>query len=166
MAIQVFAITFTTVKQDFFPNFSGLFSDTSTPTSTRVTQFIKEEAADLAGHLRLKALTAAGIAADTTSEAYAWCQKTLGIGVAARVARVLTGANPEYAKELATELAHRYALLDTHGAEALGLGATVADSTDEPEGPTSHIDELDLDTGEDDDLNSDVAPVIRRADVL
>lgn len=166
MTIEVFAITFTTVREDYFPNFSGAFSATSTPTSTRVTQWIREEAADLAGYLRLKALTADAIADNTASEAYAWCQKTVCMGAAVRAARVMAGASPEYAKELKAELDARYALLEKFGAEALGLGASVSDGAAEPMGPTGHIDELDLDTGEDDGNTSDVVPVLRRSDRL
>jgi hypothetical protein len=167
MSISTFGVTYSTVRQDWFPQFTSEFNATSQPTSTRVTNWIKEEAADLAGALRLKALTAADIdGLGVNYDAYQWCAKTLGLAVACRVANVMSGASPELKKDLAAQLKDRMDRLEKHGAEALGAGATVSDSTDEPEGPTSHIDELDLDTGESDGVTSDVAPVIRRADML
>lgn len=167
MTVATFGVTYTTVQQDWFPNFTGLFSASSQPTATRVTQWITEEGSDLAGALRLKALTASTIdALGATYDAYQWCKKTLGLAVACRVANALTGASPEFKKDLAGQLKDRMDRLEKHGAEVLGAGATVPTTTDEPEGPTGHIDELDLDTGEDDGVTSDVAPVIRRADML
>lgn len=168
MAIEVFGVTYTTVRQDYFPHFTGEFSATTKPSSSRVTEYIKEEAADISGKLRLKGTTAAAIAALTSdADPYVWCRKTLGLLVASRVAKVMSGADPDYAKALAAEAKARLTMLEENGVEALGAGTSVADSTDEVQGPTGHIDDLDLETDESEtDLVSDVAPVLRRGDLL
>lgn len=163
--IQVFGVTTTTVKQDHFPQWTGMFSATSNPTATTVTRWIQEEAAELSGRLRLKGLVAATLATVSDVDAYAWCQKTISLAAAIRCAKVIFSGNPDFAKVLQADLDRRYELLDKHGAEALGIGADTSDDTDEPEGPTSHIDVLDLDVGEDGN-ESQLVPVLRRDDMM
>lgn len=167
MTIRVFGVTATTVRQDQFPQWSGEFSASTNPTSTTVGRWIDEAAAELAGVLRLKASSADAVyALGSSTEPYVWCRQTLTLGVAARVAKVATGATPDIAKDLQAQFERRLKLLEEHGVEMLGPGITVSDSTDEPQGPTSHIDDLDLDVGEDLGLESDLIPVLRRSDQL
>lgn len=167
MTIRTFGVTFTTVRQDQFPQWSGEFSATSNPTSTTVSRWINEAAAELAGVLRLKATTADAInTLGDTTEPYVWCRQTITLGVAARVAKVISGGTPEVAKDLQDQFEKRLKRLEEKGVEVMGPGITVSDDTDEPQGPTSHIDELDLDVGEDDDNESELIPVLRRDDKL
>lgn len=167
MSIRVFGVTYTTVRQDQFPQWTGEFSATSNPTSTTVTRWIQEAAAELAGVLRLKASSADAVfALGDTAEPYVWCRQTITLGVAARVAKVIHGSTPEIAKDLQQQFEARLKRLEEKGVEVMGPGITVDDGTDEPQGPTSHVDELDLDVGEDDDNESQLVPVLRRDDMM
>ncbi len=164
MTIATFGVDAGSVRRHHFPQWPD-FSTASSPTLATVGEFITEAAADLAGRLELKSLSPATIAADTASEAYSWCAKTLRLAVAIDVLAASTSANPELAKKWQVLLDGRYELLEKYGATAMGVGAAATDDSDEPEGPTSHISELDLDTGNDSDA-SDVIPRLRRSDEL
>lgn len=164
MTIATFGVDGASVRRHYFP-YQGDYSVTSSPTADTVTEFITEAAVDLAGRLGLKDVTAASIDDDDTSEAYAWCAKTLRLSVAISVLEASTANNPEVGKKWQASLDARYELLEKYGATALGLGAAADEATTEPEGPMSHISELDLDTGDDADASS-VAPRLRRDDQL
>lgn len=167
-AIQTFGVTYSTVRQDYFPQFTGEWSATSNPTSDTITRWIADAGADLAGRLRLKSMTALAIATGvdpaSPTEAYAWCRRTIGLIVAVRVVPVQSaGGNGELETEWKDDLQHRFHLLEEHGDTVLGDGAAAAGTS--PEGPTSHISQLNLDTG-DPSLASDVIPRLRRSDKL
>lgn len=167
MTIRVFGVTYTTVRQDEFPQWTGEFSTSSNPTATTVSRWIDEAAAELAGILRLKASSADAVfALGSSAEPYVWCRQTITLGAAARVAKVITQGNPDRAKDLQSMFERRLKLIEEKGVEVMGPGISVSDDTDEPQGPTSHIDDLDLDVGEDDGNESDLVPVIRRSDRL
>ena len=82
------------------------------------------------------------------------------------VAKVITGQTPDIAKDLQALFERRLELLEEKGVEVMGPGITVDDDTDAPQGPTSHVDDLDLDVGEDDGNESQLVPVLRRDDRL
>lgn len=165
MALSLFGVTATTVKEDHFPMFDA-FSATSNPTSTVVGRFIDEKAGELAGKLLLKNISAAAVHALGAGEpAYVWCRETLTIMVAVRVLAVATQQYPELAKELRSELVARFKVLDEGGAVAIG-NASLDDSTDAPpDGPTTHINVHALDTADPDDMST-AEPVLRAKDSL
>lgn len=162
MAVSVFGITYTGVRNHYFPSLAD-FGASTKPTATSVTEMIDREAARLTG-----ALSAADVAAATISDApatypaaYAWCQDTIALGAAIRVMRAISGegAVPTKWRE---ELESRYATLRKNGAVTLGDAPAPAQLT---AGPRTHISNHSLDTGDTDDI-SDVIPVFRRDDAL
>lgn len=161
MTIQTFGVTYTTVKNHFFPQHQG-FSTNTTPSSTTVTEDITWAAADLDGKLRQRDIDPGSIT--TNSAAYYWCAQTLALMVAAKVARSVTGSDPKVAQAWKGELVDRLKALSDQGVAALGDGAT-ATGPSQALGPTDHIDELSLDVG-DTSLASDATPIFRQKDLL
>ncbi len=162
MAIELFGIDSTDVRDLYFPNAS--FSAISKPTATAVGVYINEEAARLGAKLRAKDLDPEEIGDTTTSEAYAICAGVVAKAAAIRVMEVITaGRNEDLFARLRKEVAEFYDELSTDGATLLGSGVTAPE--DEVDGPNTHIDANDLDTGDSADM-SDVIPVFRRSDYL
>ena len=120
-------------------------------------------AARLGGKLLLESIIAASIT-DSTSEAYLWCQETLELMVAIRVAEVATGSDNGLLAVWRAEVEARFKELDVGGAAALGEGATSSASSD-PDGPTTHSSENSLTTDEATDMSTTV-PRLRRDDQL
>lgn len=160
--MNVFGVTYQTVRQDIVPWFDD-FSAVSSPTSTALARWIDEEAADLSGKLLAEAIDMAEIT-DSATAAYLWCRKTLTLMVGARLIPIITSQYPEVAQKLAAELKARLEDLETNGATALG-DESLSTSASDPDGPTDHIQELGLDVG-DLTLASSVAPVLRKDDEL
>lgn len=159
MALAKFGVTATKVHDAYFALLAN-FSTNSRPTDTAVGEFIDEEAADLAGKLKKKNVTASVIdaAQNTYPNAYAWCQKTLKLASAIRCFSAITATAPDVVKKWQKELDTRYEELDESGFAALGDAPAPAASAT---GPRSHIIEHDLDTGDASDM-SDVIPTFRR----
>lgn len=162
MAVTTFSITAATVQTAHFPHWQP-FSATTKPTSTQVATWITEEAADLGGKLALKSIAASGIDSDTPN-ALAWCQKTLKLMVAVRVAKAATASNPELAKTLQDDIDARLEALDKHGATLL-VDVTASETGNPPEGPTTHISTYSLTVDDSSDMSTTV-PRLRRDDAL
>lgn len=164
VSVTTFGVVADDVRAEYFPHWSA-FSATTKPTSTVVATFITEEGADLGGRLRLESITPSTVTSGSTPEAYAWCQKTLRLMVAIRVARASTAQNPDVVKAWKTELDERLEQLNRHGTVVLG-DAVASDSTSPPEGPTTHITQYGLDVGDPNRDSSSVEPRLRRSDEL
>ena len=161
-APNTFGVTADSVRSHFFPQ-ANAFSTNSSPTLATVTARVGWAASDLDGALRMKGVDPVAIAT-ATDAAYLWCAKTLSLMAARELLSVMTGQDPAWAKSIQADVKARLDALQTLGVDVLGSGA-VAASGDDGVGPTTHIDENDLDTG-DPTLISDVVPRLRRSDEL
>jgi hypothetical protein len=162
MTIQTFAVDADSIRRHYFPHLDS-FSASTSPTLATVTERITRAAARLSGQLYMRNVDPTTIV-DTTSPAWAWCQETLSLIVAIRLAQVVSGANSEAVKAWQADLTERFHVLSDSGEAALGGGAD-AFGLSESAGPTDFISELSLDVG-DTSLASDVSPVLRRSDLL
>jgi hypothetical protein len=93
---------------------------------------------------------------DSTSEAFAWCAKTLKLMVAVRIYPAVTAGNPDGLKALQAQLDARLAWLEKHGLELAGAQTLISGS--EPEGPTSHISQYGLTTADSSLMSSTESP--------
>ncbi|MBL8909868.1 MAG: hypothetical protein JNM17_04100 [Archangium sp.] len=160
MALQTFSVTAESVRKHHFPQ-ADAFSTTSRPSEATVLEAIDEEAGKLAGKLNTEGVT---VADDATKAAFVSCRAQLRMMVALRIARDMTGVDPELSRAWKKEVIEWFLALEESNADALGDGASNATEL-EPDGPTDHIQTLNLDTGNDDDA-SDLIPVLRRKDDL
>jgi hypothetical protein len=163
MSVSTFGVTYTTVQTHFFPSLA-VFSGSTKPTSTTVTDMVTLEAARLTGALRAAGITAATISDDagtTYPAAYAWCQDAITWGTAIRVMRAISGegAVPTRWHETLKEM---YEALAEKGWVVLGDAPAPSQSIT---GPRSHISNHSLDTGDTADI-SDMVPRFRRDDEL
>lgn len=163
VAVTTFSVTHDTVRTEHFPHWNA-FSATTKPTSTQVGTYVTEEAADLGGYLALKSIAASGIDSSANPNGFAWCQKTLKLMVAVRVAKAATASNPELAKTLQDEVNARLSSLDKHGATLL-VDVTASTSGNPAEGPTTHISTYSLTVDDSSDMSTTV-PRLRRDDSL
>lgn len=163
MSVATFGVTADSVRTAHFPHW-GAFSATTKPTSTQVATFITEEGADLGGELMQVSVTPSGIDSDDNPNGYAWCQKTLKLLVAVRVAKSATASNPELAQTLQEELDARLSKLKTHGSTVL-VDVSSDTSGSPPGGPTTHISQYGLTVDDADDMSTTV-PRLRRDDSL
>lgn len=163
MSVSAFGVTAATVRSNRFPHLSGSFGTDTAPSAATVANFINQRAAYLEGKLLLEAIVASSIS-DSASAAYLWCQETLELMVAIRIAEVATGSDNGLLQVWRNEVASRFAELDEDGAAALGSGATSTSSSD-PDGPTSHISENGLEVDQSADMSTTV-PRLRRDDML
>lgn len=162
MAIADFDVTAALVRADYFPQLNDFTAD-SNPTAVSVARYINQEGGALGAALRKESQTPSSIDADTTTEAFAWCQRTLELMVAIRCLETMTQQNPELLKEWRAELKARLAALAEDAVGTLGGGST--NPATQPDGPTTHINNLNLDVG-DTSLASDVIPPFRKSDLL
>lgn len=163
MSVTTFGVTAATVRSNRFPHLSGNFGTDTAPTSSAVGVFVNRAAARLEGKLLLESITASSIT-DSASAAFLWCQETLELMVAIRVAEVATGSDNGLLTVWRAEVEARFKELSVGGAAALGEGATSSASSD-PDGPTSHISEYVLTVDESTDMSTTV-PRLRRDDLL
>lgn len=140
----------------------GDFSANSNPNTETVTETILEENSDLVGMLLVKGISAASLEED--GNGWSWCAKTLKLMAAIAVGRNMTGLNPDVVVAWEKQLEKRLAKLEADG--GLALGEDVGSEDEPPQGPTHHIDTLDLDVGDEADDASDVIPRFRRSDAL
>jgi hypothetical protein len=152
--IDVFGVDADSVRKAHFPNWTP-FSSSTNPTVDTIDSFILEEGADLAGALRVKSIDPTSIT-DSTSEAFAWCAKTLKLMVAVRIYPAVTAGNPDGLKALQAQLDARLAWLEKHGLELAGAQTLISGS--EPEGPTSHISQYGLTTADSSLMSSTESP--------
>ena len=165
MALNTFGVTATSVMDDNYPSSPSL-SATSAPTAARVTEWINQEAAGIAGRLLVSDVDPSTTSIVAGTPGYYWCAKLLTNLVAVRVARVATGANAEVAATWQKEAEADFERLSTTGATALGDPALIAGSGNSPSnGPYTHISINQL--TQDVSANmSDVVPQFRRSDIL
>lgn len=143
MTIATFGVTAAIIQTDYFSQGGG-FSDVSNPSSTSIARYIQQKGGELGGKLRAQSQVPTTIEATTTTEAYSWCQETLCLMVAIRIAEDMVQARPPLADTWEKRLAQRLEDLAEDAVGTLGEGA--ADPTEEPDGPTHHITNLSLDT--------------------
>jgi hypothetical protein len=163
VALTTFGVTPAIVRQQHFPHRSD-FSTVSNPTTATVTVFINQAAADVQGWLLKESIDAASIT-DSATAPYVKCAEAVTLRAAIKVQRAATNDDPAIAKALEAELKAWRKALEDDGATFLGDDSLGDGSNSDPDGPTTHISELDLDTGDDADA-SDVVPVLRRSDDL
>lgn len=161
MASSLFGLDAESVRRHHFPNFDA-FSAGGRPSLATVSEVIEEEAAVMAGALRLQAIDASAIT--PASSAYNACRQTLRTQVAARLARNIPGIDSDLATSWDASVRRWYEGLDEGGDTFLGDGA-VSTSTSDPDGPTDFISELGLEVGDAADA-SDVKAVLQRKDEL
>jgi hypothetical protein len=159
MALQLFGVTAESVRSHHFPN-ADAWTASSRPSEAASGEAIAEAAGRLGAALRAANTT---VEDDANTEAFVSCRQQLRMMVALRIARDMTGVDPEVAKAWRAEVSEWFEGVDESNADWLGEGATVGAS--EPDGPTDHISELLIDDGSDEDA-SDAIPVLRRKDEL
>jgi hypothetical protein len=162
VALSTFGVTADSVRRHRFPHLDG-FGASTAPSLSTVEEAVDRAAARLAGKLLLEAIDASAIT-DVTSAAYLWCQETLELMVAIRVAEAATHKDSELLRVWRTEVDARLKELDEGGADALGGGATTTSPSD-PDGPTTHISQYSLTTDDSADMST-VVPRLRRDDLL
>lgn len=160
MAIALFGLTHTSVRDHFFPA-RAAFSASTKPTSSAVGEMIDGAAAELAGLLAAQNITASDLDSTNEPNAYAWCQDFVRLRAAIRVQESIAGAGsvPQFWRD---EITNKTTMLEKYGSTLL---IDVAQPTAPTRGPRSHVTNHDLDTG-DEDLISDAVPRFRRDDVL
>jgi hypothetical protein len=163
VTVSTFGLTAAILRADYLPQADD-FSTSSSPTTATVTRLLNQKAAELEGKLQKEAISPSGITS-ATSAPYLWCQETLGLMVMIRVAGLMRGTNSELVKEWQVRLDDRLASLEEDGGTALG-DPTLSSSASDPDGPTSHVTELSLDTSTMATDASTLAPKFRKDDVL
>ncbi len=164
MTIATFAVTYATMRAEYFPHLEE-FSAVSNPQATTVTTIISQKAAGLANLLAQEGVSATAVEALTaTDPAYLWCQETLALMVAVRLLQLASGKDPKLAEVWRDELVARLKDLAERGAAALGNASL--DTSDSPaNGPATHITYLGLDLPDADDASS-IEPLFRKDDLL
>lgn len=162
MALATFGVSADSVRRHRFPHLDS-FGPNTAPSLSTVEEAVSRAAARLAGKLLLEAIEADAIV-DVTSAAYLWCQDTLELMVAVRVAEGSTHRDSELLRVWRAEVESRLRELEEGGADALGGGAT-STGTSDPDGPTSHISQNNLTTDASADMSTTV-PRLRRDDML
>lgn len=162
MAIQTFSVTYTTVRDHHFAQLPD-FSNTSNPAAATVTTMIQAAASSLGGALRAQDVTPATVNNSSTyPESHAWCADVIRHDAAVRVARVMTGHNPDVVKAWEAHVKAQYKALAEHGYLALGDAPAPAENAT---GPRTHIDRNSLTTTASADM-SDAEPAFRKSDVM
>lgn len=164
MSVSIFTVTHLIVRADRFPQLND-FSAVSQPTDTVVTRRINQAAAELEAKLAQESLSASGLeATGATTAEYLWCQETLTLAAAIRIATLITGFSSEVLDEWRDELAERWRQLEEKG--YLALGGAGSAPAEQPDGPTHFIDKLSLDTSDNDASASIITAPFRRDDML
>lgn len=161
MAIATFGVTYTTLAAHHFPALTP--STASKPTAATMTEKVKDGAADLAGRLAQKGITAANISEDDHPNAYQWASKYVRLYAAIGALQAGATADPEVVKAWRAELKDMQEALAEHG--YLALGGDLSAPSEAAEGVLTHISNHDLDVGDETDI-SDVIPTFRRSDQL
>lgn len=162
MAVSIFGVTAASVASIHFPQWVGGFNANTKPTSTSVGTQIDRFGARINAALYAENITASSIVADTA--AYLMCAEQLTRMTAVWVLEVSTQQNPELAKKLQAELDAWFTGLSGGGATFLG-DDSLASSGPDPDGPTSHVTQYDLETDVAADMSTTV-PRLRRDDEL
>lgn len=106
---NVYGVTDTTVREEFFPG-AVAFGTTTRPTATTATRIIARVSASIDAALLAVGVTSADIDASGEPVAYAWLADTLSLGAAARLAGVgALGVEADAVKRWAAEFERRLA---------------------------------------------------------
>ncbi len=162
MTVSTFGVTALIVRADYLPQINEFTTD-SNPTLASVNRFIDQKAGVLEAKLLQESIVASAITI-ATDAAYLWCQATLTLMVAIRAGEVAYQQNPDILKAWREELNERFNELAARGYLALGGG--VAAPAEQPNGPTTFIDNLGIDTSENDANPSSVTFPFRKDDQL
>lgn len=162
MSVSTFSVDEDYVRRHYYPQMPGFNTD-SNPTAATVLEFIEDAAADLEAALLQESIVASSIAT-ATDAAYVWCRKTIALDAAITCYPVMTGQDPAVLQKWQKKLDARYADLAEKGYLALGGG--VVAPTEQPDGPTTFIDVLGLDTSENDRRASSVDMPFHADDLL
>jgi uncharacterized protein YbjT (DUF2867 family) len=162
MAVEVFGVTATTLRQHCFPRLSN-FSALSSPTSTIVGEKISVAAAQMYAALAREEIDGDTVYALGSSDvSYIICADI--IRKAAALSLRIPSDDPTAAEGWQKEVAAFYALLAEDPAAALA-NADLSTAESDADGPTHHIDEYGIDIGDTDDASS-AEPDLRRDDEL
>lgn len=159
--VNLFTVTPETLFRRHFSQWSAPSTE-SNPSFIAVAEIIDEKAGELDGKLLEQAILASALTV-TNVPAYLWCRETLRLMCALQVASEAMQAPPPLATIWQKQLDARLADLASRGYLALGAGAPVPAS--DPHGPTTHIQHLNLDTGNPADASS-ARPIFRKDDHL
>lgn len=160
MAVEVFGVTSTTVRQHCFPRLDN-FSATTSPTSTTVTAKVDVAGARLAAALAKESITPASIVAlGATDPSYVICADIVRKMTA--LSLYIPTDDPETAKGWQKDVDGFLKQLGEDAGVALANEDLVTEPS-EPDGPTHHIDEYGLDIGDTDDASS-AEPALRKDD--
>jgi hypothetical protein len=159
-----YGVTASSVRKHHFPNGAD-FSDTSNPTVTTVTEKIEDAAGELTGRLLKEDISAATIdAGGATYAPYLILRKTLRKMVAVEVGPAMN-EDSKRIDRWARELKVFFDQLEEDAATALG-DDTLTSGSSEASGPTTHIDQYNLDVGDPTTDASDAIPPFRKSDEL
>lgn len=159
MASNDFGLTPESVRKHHFPN-ADAWTESSRPSESAVEETIAEEAAAMAGKLKLELIDASAIVLD--SDAFVMCRKVLRAQVASVVLKDMMGQDPALAKAWDRSVDAFYKGLDEGGDSFLGDGAT-STGTSEADGPHSHATVFGLERDVAENMSSTV-PKLRMDD--
>ncbi len=160
MANPTYSVVYTDIAAEFFPQVANGFHAQSTPTSTTVTTIIAQAAAELNGVLAEIDITASGIDVSGEPQAFAWCQETVKLGAAYRVARALGSSDTPVAKAWEKSCNARLAALKANP----GILADATQPTNPTMGLRSFTRALSLETPDSTEYTDNVVPTFRMDD--
>lgn len=163
MTVETFGVTADSVRAHHFPHLSA-FSASTSPSSTTVGEMITVEAARLTGALFSEAIPTSAIVSGTA--AYAACQGILRLCAARRCLEAMTGADPALAKRWDAAIDAWFKQLEAEAGTFLGNSSLSTLEPSNPDGPTTHIDEYELDVSSDTVDPSPATTPLRKDDVL
>lgn len=163
-ALQTFGVTVSSIRRHHFANQSD-FSSSSNPTDATVAEMIDDCAGELAGRLTELEIDPSSSAITVGSAPYVQLRNCLRKMVAVRILTDATNQDPPLLARWEKELEAFWTRLEEKGPSALG-NESLSSSASEPEGPTTHLDELGIDVGDPATDASDAIPPFRKSDEL
>lgn len=160
--VNLFGVTPTTLYRRHFSQWSAPSTE-SNPDSDTVAEIIDERAAELEARLLQEDVVATDLLV-TNAAAYLWCRETLRLMCAIQVAAEATQQAPPLASTWQSQLDTRFEQLDDKGFLALGGG--VEAPVEQPDGPTTFIDSLGIDTSTNDANASSIDFPFHKDDLL
>lgn len=140
VTLQKYNVDGTVIQERYWPNQD--FSADAVVSETLIDHMADGIATEINSYLVSIGLDPSTIDDAANPYAYAWLQETLGLGIAARVGRALTGADPELSKYYSKEFEKRMKQLRTD-ADAV-LGDWLDDSGVPNNDVRSHVKKLGL----------------------
>lgn len=160
--LVLFGVDAGAVRRHHFGQWAD-FSEVSVPTATTVAEMIDDCAGEFAGHLIKEEIDPNTIVAGTAP--YVTCRNVLRKMVAARIMADATNQDSTLLAKWQKELDAFFERLDTDGSIALG-DPDLSAASSEPDGPTTHLDEYDIDIGDPLTDASDAITPFRKDDCL